>query len=124
MARIGTPKVDQAGVYAALRRHYEADLQAWEANAGQAHRHGAPFPRQRILDGLRAGDTANVPFHALPSAVRAGAPARRGRLGLATILPSRAIVSPQDRISWSDADAARLWLEENGETDFLDWKHI
>lgn len=124
MARIGTPKVESAGVYAALRRYFEADLQEWEANLGQSHRQGAPFPRQRILSGLRAGETVNVPFRALPSAVRFSAPTRKGRLGLATIYPTRAIATPQDRVSWSDDDDAQLWLEENGETDYIDWRDL
>lgn len=115
MARIGSPKVDSAGVYAALRRHYEADLQEWEANAAQAHRQGEPFPRRRILDGLRAGETVNVPFAAFPAAVRVGAPTRKGRFGLATIYPARAVVRPDDTIVWSDVDWARLFLEEIGE---------
>ncbi|WP_197504147.1 hypothetical protein [Mycobacterium sp. E1319] len=124
MARIGTPRVDSAGVYAALRHHFEADLRLWEANGSRTNRQGVPFPRQRILDGLRAGETVNVPFGALPSAVRFAAPTRKGRLGLATIYPPRAIVTPLDRISWSDDDAGRLWLEENGEVDVTDYRDL
>lgn len=107
------PQAQFGGVYAHLLRYYERDHDDWVANVTQSHHDHAPFPRQRILDGLRAGEPVNVPADVLPRAVRAGAPTRKGRLGLATITPARAIVSADDSIRWSDDNVARLWLEEN-----------
>ncbi|WP_145013441.1 hypothetical protein [Mycobacterium marseillense] len=114
MARIGSLKVDNAGVYAHLHRYFEADLQQWQQNLASSHPSGAAFPRQRILDDLRAGRTVNVPTHALPQPARQGMPPRRGRHGLAEIRPARAMVTPDDRITCSDDDWGRLWIEENG----------
>jgi hypothetical protein len=112
MARVALPNVDTAGVYRFLARQEEDGLAAWEANVVKAHRTGVPYPRQRILDDLRAGRIVNVPLRALPPWARTAVPTRRGRLGLAVIQPGRAIVTPDDAITWS-GDFAGLFLEEN-----------
>jgi hypothetical protein len=122
MARLAIPKVDSTGAYAHLIRYYEADSREWVENRSQTHTADAPYPRQRIFDDLRAGRTVNVPLSALPRSVTAGAPSRPGppaqygsRRGTPTaILPSRAIVTSGDGITYNDDDWARLWLEENG----------
>lgn len=121
MARVSLPKANTAGVYAHLRQYFEADLQEWEANVSQAHATGAPFPRHLILDDLRAGRPANVPTYALPKETLAAVPSRPGPLEMygpragqpMLIHPARAIVTPDDRIAYTDDDATRLWLEEN-----------
>jgi hypothetical protein len=122
MARVAIPKVDSTGAYAHLVRYCEADSRQWADNRSQAHAADAPYPRQRILDALNAHRPVNVPTYALPGSVTAGAPSRPGppaqygsRRGTPTaILPSRAIVTPGDGITYNDDDWARLWLEENG----------
>jgi hypothetical protein len=122
MARVARPRVDAAGVYAQLRRYFEDDLQVWVANKSHGHADGAPFPRQRILDDLRAGRTVNVPTFALPRSAMEGAPLRPGppivhgpRRGQPSVIhPERAIVTTDGRITFSDVHAMKLWLEENG----------
>ena len=56
----------------------------------------------------------NVPFHALPSWARVGAPTRRGGRGVVVVQPARAVVRPDDVITFSDDNVAALFLEENG----------
>ena len=97
----GAVKAQHSGLYGFLRDYYEKDLLDWQANVGRSHWDGAPFPRQRILDGLRAGRTVNVPTWSLSDHSRAGAPEQR------------AVVRPDDTITFSDENWAALWLEEN-----------
>lgn len=121
MARVALPKVDTAGVYKHLQRRFEDELKAWEANASRVHAAGAPFPSQRILDDLRAGRTVNVPAYALPRSAMEAAPTRPGpphtqgsRCGQPSVIaPQRAIVTPDDRITYTDDNWAQHWLEEN-----------
>lgn len=96
--------------------------QQWQANASKSHRTGAPYPCQRMLDGLRAGQTVNVPSYAVPggttlktSPSRPGPPLMHGpRAGTPSrIYPARAIVSPGDTVAFNDDNVAELWLEEN-----------
>ncbi|MEZ0355495.1 hypothetical protein AB4879_04220 [Mycobacterium sp. SA01] len=63
---------------------------------------------------MRAGLAVNVPREWLPASVRASAPMRRGDLGLAVIFPDRAIVLPDDTITYTDDRDMRLWCEESG----------
>jgi hypothetical protein len=122
MARVALPKVTTAGVYAHLRHYFEDDLQTWERNGSWVHATVSPFPRQRILDDLRAGRTVNVPTYALPRSAFEGAPSRPGppvvhglrRGQLSVRHPERAIVTPDDRITFTNDDWARLFLEECG----------
>ena len=113
MARFTTVTAATTGIYGFLVEMYEADFDDWQANKQHAHARGAPYPRRRILEALRSGQPANVPTDWLPDWAQLGAPTRKGRLGLATITPARAIVRPDDTIGWSDDNAAALWLEEN-----------
>jgi len=114
-------RAQHSGVYGFLRQHYEEDLREWQANVSRSHRDGAPYPQRRILDDLRAGRTVNVPTYSLPRSALSGAPTRPGptvqygprRGSPAVIYPERAIVRPDDVITFSDDDWARLWLEEN-----------
>lgn len=112
MARIVVPVSDARGTYAYLLQYFESDLSEWVANTTHFHGAGAPFPRQRILDGLRAGAPVNVPSWALPGRAQRSAP-RRVVAGVA-VMPQRAVVTPDDRITYTDEDCARLFLEENG----------
>ena len=56
-----------SSVYAAVTRHYEADLIAREASS--AHPRGEPYLCQHIL-GLRTGQKVNAPTNVLPEATR------------------------------------------------------
>lgn len=96
-----TPSAAASGVYASLRELYESEAKEWVANRSRAHHDGAPFPCQRILDGLRAGRAVNVPAGVLREPARSNAP--------------RAIVGPDDTVTFDDdrGAAIRLWLEEN-----------
>ncbi|CDM76134.1 hypothetical protein MMARE11_19870 [Mycobacterium marinum E11] len=120
MARVALPKVDTAGVYAALVRYWEADFETWVRNASRTHADDAAYPFQRILDDLVAGRPVNVPTYSLPRDALLGAPTRPwppaqdGGCGNGVIWPQRAIVTTDDRINYTDDDATRLWLEENG----------
>ncbi|ORV85559.1 hypothetical protein AWC11_01665 [Mycobacterium interjectum] len=122
MARVARPNVDAAGVYAHLCRYFEDDLRVWVANINQAHPSGAPYPSQRIFDDLHDGRTVNVPTYAMPRSAMESAPWRPGppiahgpRRGQPTrIGPQRAIVTPDDQVTFSEDAAAKLWLEENG----------
>jgi hypothetical protein len=115
-------RAQHSGVYGFLCDSYEKDWGAWIANVSRSHWDGDEFPCKRILNDLRAGRTVNVPTYALPKSALAGAPTRpgppaqygprRGRPEL--IYPARAIVGADDTVTFSDADAAALWLEENG----------
>jgi hypothetical protein len=115
MARIAVAKAVRAGgLYQALAAQEEESLRARMGAPGLSRgRDEREYPRGRILDALRAGRTVNVPSGSLPDWARVGIPSRRGRLGLAVIHPQRAIVGPDDTVTWSDDDWARLWLEEN-----------
>jgi hypothetical protein len=114
MARFSTPEIQAAGLYRELALQEEQMLAEW-LNPGWSHsRDEREYPRRRILEALRAGLTVNVPAGSLPARGRVGMPSRKSRSGLATIRPARAVVRPDDTITWSDDDWARLWLEENG----------
>lgn len=122
MVFVAQPEVDTAGVYAALRRHFEEDLQAWLHYGGTTRAEG-DYPRRRILGDLRAGRTVNTPADALPKTAldtaqwRPGPPHPSGpRQGLPTrIYPARAIVTPDDQITFTEQDAVKLWLAENAQ---------
>jgi hypothetical protein len=113
MARVAQQKVvNTGGLYGVLAAQEEQEFWDW-LGRGPA-RDEQDYPRRRILQALRGGRAVNVPRHSLPGWARVGMPARRGRFGLAVFYPERAIVRPEDTITWSDDDWARLWLEENG----------
>lgn len=124
MARIVRPKVNTDGIYHSVRQYLECDLAAWEANGAMAHRQGAPYPRQRILDDLRAARAVNVPTYSLPPSGLIGAPTRPGPTVLRgprrgcpqPTYPARAIVRPNDTITYTDDNWPALWLEENSTT--------
>ncbi|WKG03067.1 hypothetical protein [Mycolicibacterium sp. HK-90] len=102
------------GVYRYLVDRYEADRTAWVANGNQTHADDAPYPCQRILDGLRAGEPVNVPTLSLPRSARPAVRHRTGRMENVLVLsPARAIVGPDDIVRFNDEWAA-LFLEENG----------
>jgi hypothetical protein len=115
-------RAQHSGLYGFLREHFEQDCREWQANATRSHWDDAPYPRQRILDDLRAGRTVNVPTHSLPRSALSGAPTqpgptvqygpRRGSLGV--IYPERAIVRPDDTVTFTDDDGAALFIAENG----------
>jgi hypothetical protein len=113
MARVAQQKVDTSGLYSVLAAQEEREFRDWLSVDRGRGRDAGDYPRRRILEALHDGRPVNVPRHSLPGWARLGAPARRGRLGLAVIYPGRAIVRPDDTITWSDDDWARLWLEEN-----------
>jgi hypothetical protein len=112
MARFVSPKVQTAGVYRALAVTAEQRLREWiDAGRGRSE---LDYPSRRIVEASRCGLPVNVPTGWLPDWARVGMPSRRGRLGLALIRPARAIVGPDDTVTWSDDDWAALWLEESG----------
>ncbi|KHO18643.1 hypothetical protein [Mycolicibacterium setense] len=114
MARVARQQAASAGVYGHLVAYFEADRAAWVANGNQTHAESEPFPCQRILDGLRAGEPVNVPTWSLPKAARPAVRRAAGRLGNVVLLsPARAIVGPDDSIRFTDENWAALWLEEN-----------
>ncbi|MED5813871.1 hypothetical protein VST63_16045 [Mycolicibacterium sp. 050232] len=115
MARVARQQAATAGVYGHLVDYFEADRAAWVANGNQTHADSEPYPCQRILDGLRAGETVNVPTYALPKAARPAVRHVAGRLGNVVLLsPSRAIVEPDDSIRFNDENWAAHCLEEQG----------
>jgi hypothetical protein len=65
------------------------------------------------LEALHAGRPIDVPFNSLPNWAKSAASSRKSSLGLVDIYPVRAIVAADDSINFSDADAMRLWLQEN-----------
>jgi len=103
MARVARAAAATSGVYAFLADQEQAGWRTWEANVSRTHADGAPYPRQRILDGLRAGQTVNVPGSAMRGLGRDRSGRRPG---------GRAIVSPDDTIMFA-ADDMQLWLDEN-----------
>jgi hypothetical protein len=105
MARVALPEVNTSGVYAFLASQEEAEFRTWQANVSRTHADGAPYPRRRILDNLRAGRTVNVPAYSLPKWAK--------QSSAAGPIPQRAIVRPNDTTTFTDDDAMRLWLEEN-----------
>ena len=107
----GVLKARSSGVYGFLRQYFEQDLRGWVANVGRSHWDDAPFPRQRILDDLRAGRTVNVPAHSLPKWAPRG-PVHM--VGTVKVFPARSIVRPEDAITSSDEDWAALFIEEHG----------
>jgi hypothetical protein len=114
-------RAQYSGTYGCVRDYWEKDFARWEANVSRSHHAGAPYPPQRILDDLRAGRTVNVPTYSLPRSVLSGAPTRPGptvqygplRGSPGVIYPQRAIVRPDDVITFNDENCAQLWLEEN-----------
>jgi hypothetical protein len=117
MARIGLPRIDAAGVYVwLLKREEAAAASAGGVLSGQFGGEG-PWVYRHVpdrLEALRAGRPVNVPSGSLPGWARTGAPTRKSRRRLTVTKPARAIVRPDDTITWSDDDWARLWLEEAG----------
>src|SRR6478672_401525 len=113
------PRVDDSGrraqqhsgLYGFLREHFEQDCREWQANVTRSHWDDAPYPRQRILDDLRAGRTVNVPAHSLPKWAPRG-PVHM--VGTVKVFPERAIVRPDDTITFTDEDWAALFIEEHG----------
>ena len=115
MARVAKSEINVAGVYRFLERQERA-VRAVGAWAAQAH-------AERLRDG-------RVPPPAAPRGVAAGAPVNvhcgeilgRGAAndGVPVVSrpvghqPQRAIVTPDDVITWSDDDWADLFLEESG----------
>lgn len=114
MSRAVRPKVHTDGLYARLAEAEEEQCREWETNVSSTHAPGAPYPRQRILDDLRARRTVNVPRVDLPRAAQNAARGRTSRMGETTTLPARAIITPTDRVTFLDDNWAELWLEENG----------
>lgn len=115
MSRVKRVRIDNSGAYAAVANYFEADRAVWMANRNRTHADDAPYPCQRIVDGLRAGEPVNVPTMSLPKSARPPARPSTGRLGNVVHLPpSRAIVRPDDAVTFTDNDWAAHWLEENG----------
>lgn len=115
MARVARQQAASAGVYGHLVDYFEADRAAWVANGNQTHAEGEPYPCQRILDGLRARESVNVPTWSLPKVARPTVRQVTGRMGNVVLSsPSRAVVSPDYSIRFTDKNWAALWLEENG----------
>ncbi|SUA02953.1 Uncharacterised protein [Mycolicibacterium fortuitum] len=115
MSRVARDRAASAGVYAHLVAYFEADRAAWVANVNQTHAASEPYPCQRILDGLRAGEPVNVPTSSLPKAARPAVRHRAGRMENVVVLsPARALVGSDDSIRFTDENWAALWLEEAG----------
>jgi hypothetical protein len=128
MARVSTARavVGRGGLYGAIVRAVEANFAVWsECRAPRHYVTGEllpnPYPYQRLLDAVRAGVPVNVALSVLPADVVRSAPMRprgRGQLTgaeLPPVRPSRAVVAPDDTVSFPDAKVdCRLWMEENG----------
>jgi hypothetical protein len=71
------------------------------------------YPRQRRLDAFSSGQAVNVSAGSVFgwNAIAAGVspvPRPAGRL------PERVVVSPDDRVTYTDEDWAALFIEESG----------
>lgn len=131
MARIAVGRVVRTeGLYRLIVRAVEEHFGEWDARppprhylTGELLAH--PYPYQRLLDAVRVGAPANVNLYDLPEDVRLSAPmwpSGPGRLAisastarhLSASRPARATVAPDDSVTFSDDDALRLWMEEDG----------
>jgi hypothetical protein len=116
MARVAKSEANVAGVYRFLERRERAAYEDWELAQERRGKNGYArecYPRQRRLDAFAAGVPVNVHSGDILGwrAVKAGAPPVLRPLGR---LPERAIVRPDDTITWSDENWAALFIEENG----------
>ena len=96
----------RGGSYAAARRAVEEDARrhAQRVAGWPASEH--PYPLQRVLDALRAGEATDVPTWAVPpTAAHSGDTAKN---------LYAAIVHPDDTVTFEVDDGALLWLEHNG----------
>ncbi|QZH66925.1 hypothetical protein [Mycolicibacterium farcinogenes] len=108
MARVARQRAASVGLYAHLISYYETELAAWVTNVNETHAPSEPFPCQRILDGLRAGESVNVPTLSLPKSARPVVE------NVVLLSHSRAIVGPDDTVRFTDDSWAEFWLDENG----------
>jgi hypothetical protein len=123
MARIAAGKVVRTvGLHRVIVDAVEEHFAAWDAGGKPRHYLTDellpdPYPYQRLLDAARAGAPVNVALSALPADVALSAPRRRvrGRLtgDLPPRRPARAIVAPDDSVTFVDGEL-RLWMEEEG----------
>jgi hypothetical protein len=105
-----------AGLYQAVRERIEEDarlhaerIAGWPADQfDHVHR---PYPMQRILDALRAGELVYAPGWAIPQQALADFSAAASRLP--TTFGHRMVIHPDDTFVVV-ADNGAGWLEDNG----------
>lgn len=128
MARIATAKVviRTEGLYQLIVRSVEDHFADWDSEEKPRHHLSGellphPYPYQRVLDAARAGMPVNVALVDLPVDVVRSAPTRPGgrtRMGreqLPPTHPARAVVAPDDSVTFPDDSASlALWMEEDG----------
>ena len=116
MAYVARPLGTARGVYRFLGEAEEVEYRRWEEGQVRRLRNGCTaesYPRQRRLDAVSLGQPVNVSTGEIWgwNAVNAGAPAVPRPPGRQ---PLRAIVRPDDTITFTDDDWAALFIEEHG----------
>jgi hypothetical protein len=103
------------GVYRAVRERVEEDgrlheerIAGWPVDPADH-----PYPMQRILDGLRAGEPIDVPPWAVPRWALSGQCIVRGQRTDGMWM-YRAVVRPDDDTVVLELDDGSRWLEDNG----------
>jgi hypothetical protein len=117
MARVAKSEANVTGVYRFLERRERDAYEDWELAQERRVTNGYAgecYPRQRRLDAFAAGVPVNVDSGDILgwNAVRDGAPVVPRPVGLRH--RARAIVDPDDTITFADENWAALFIEENG----------
>jgi hypothetical protein len=116
MARIALLVGNASGVYRFLAEAEEVEHRRWDEGQRRRLKNGyvaEDYPRQRRFDAFAAALPVNVSTGEIWgwNAAKAGAPNVSRPPGRR---PGRAIVRPDDTITFTDADWAALFIEENG----------
>lgn len=114
MAYVARKKTSATGVYAFLERQEQVEFGRWESSQRRRVQNGyerQPYPRQARLEDFAAGRPVNVATGEIVgvAAAEAGAPPIA-----APGAGSRSVVGPDDSITHTNDDWARLFIEENG----------
>jgi hypothetical protein len=105
-------------VYQAVRERIEEDarLHAERIAGWSVDPADHPYPMQRVLDAMRAGEATDVPSWAVPKSARADHCTARGRRTGQTVEAAvfyKAVVRPDDSVTF-EVDDGGLWFEEIG----------